>query len=229
MEEHVDLFLGGRLRDRRLICLWGAAVVLDGPVPEVEEPLVDGDLGAKVGEGVAGEVDDGGPFLLVDDLDVLVSEKGPVLDGAVELDDVEPFEGAEELDELADVLDHGRPELLVCANLPAVELDLVVRDPGLCADGCDVFDVGAEGALTDGHEQRLGEGEVVLGSRELEEVACVLRSGEIGGGVGGGVDGDVGREIIRDQHGSARLLHAVVGCVLHVKFWFGSRVFKTRT
>ena len=126
MEEHVDLFLGGRLRDRRLICLWGAAVVLDGPVSEVEEPLVDGDLGAKVGEGVAGEVDDGGPLLLVDDPDVLVSEEGPVLDGAVELDDVEPFEGAEELDELADVLDHGRPELLVCANLPAVELDVVV-------------------------------------------------------------------------------------------------------
>ena len=126
VQEHGCLFLGGGTGSRRGVVLSGARGVHGWAVSKVEEPLVDGDLGAKVFEGVAGEVDDGEPLLLIEDLDALESEEGPSVDGTFELYDLELLEGVEELDELANVEDHGRTELLVCADLRAVELHLLV-------------------------------------------------------------------------------------------------------
>ena len=171
VQKHGGLLLGGR---HGLGRLGRAGPVLEGPVSEVEEPLVDGDHGAEVGEGVACEVEDGQPLVLVEDVDDLVSEEGPVVDGTFELDDFEVVHGVEELDELADVVRHADVEGLVCADLRAVALDLVVRDPGLPAHGCDVIEVGVEGALADGHEQRLLGSQAVFVDHVPEELVCPL-------------------------------------------------------
>lgn len=155
VEEERDLLLGrglGRLRGSRVSA---AGDVLEGRVSKVEETLVDGDPGAKVLEGVTGEVHDGEPLWLVEDPDVSEAEEGPACDGIVELDDPEPVEDAEELDELADVVDHGGAQLGFCADFSAVELDLIIRDSGEFAGLGDVVDVDVEGTLADGDEEGL--------------------------------------------------------------------------
>ena len=210
VEEHADLLLGGGLWRGRPALVPGVRAAPERGVSKVEEPLVDGDLGAEVFEGVAGEVDGGGPLVLLEDSDILVREHGPVLDGLLELDDVEDFECAEELDEPADVLDHGRAKTLGGADFGGVQLDLVVREPGLRAYGREVADVGVEGALADGHEQRLGEGEVVLLSGELKgfggTLLCVWAW--------------------RQKDRCARLVHGLGGRVLHVLGFGQVRVFR---
>ena len=155
VEEESDLLVGrglGLLRGGRVSA---AGDVLEGRVTKVEEPLVDGDPGAKVLEGVTGEVHDGEPLWLVEDADVSEAEECPACDGVVEVDDPEPVEDGEELDELADVADHGGTELAFCADFSGVELDLILGDSGEFAGCGDVVDVNVEGTLADGDEEGL--------------------------------------------------------------------------
>ena len=177
VQQHGYLFLRGGLACA--VLPWSTVSVFEGPVPEVQEPLVDrhlGTLGAKVFEGVACRVNDGQPLFFVQDSDALAAEEGPVRQGTFELDDFEVVECGEEEDEPADVQDHGRTELPAHANFAGVEVCLLFRNPGLPAHGSDVLYVHGKCGVTDGHEHRLVGSQGVPVGHELECgcVCCLL-------------------------------------------------------